>query len=605
MELEKFLSLFNGNFEFNNLTQKLTKQIAINNKKENIYFVAGVKDNTIKRANDEDILEKNYFVIDVDIREYFNKKDNKIIDDTELKRCINQLVVLCETDGYFKEWSAFINSWNGCHIYYRADKSLNISKEDYSIWVKVIYELFDLLLKNNWYWITCDHSCSNISRITRLPESINFSRNKKYWLEPKKVEILALEKNNSQLIEKIKDFADQKKNEKIENSYLDKTKKENETIEKILSLPLSSIICEYLPVELASDLKNFTCKEKPWNQWMFLAKDEKWNDYLINIWTHFLKEKWLLKKSYNTFSFIKDINNYSNTETYKYFEDKYWIKKEKPKPKLSDFLKIDTELDNEKRYSWGTDKLNTKFWVIRGWNYIVIAGETGDGKTTFALNQALKNTEMGHNVLYFSLEMDTNELINNLARKYACFEIEEEFKKNIPETKKYAFEKKRLEILQNKKLKIAWMKKGSDLDILDIQEMIKNHNEKIDLLYLDNFDLLELNTKDDELTKQRKISKKIMNMASNLNIPIIVLHHYRKKSSQWKQTRTTDDLWWNRKISHDADYVLHLARTKWADLTAEEKSKTNLWLAKARGYDTSFWEVYFYKGHFYDYFPNF
>jgi hypothetical protein len=110
MELEKFLSLFNGNFEFNNLTQKLTKQIAINNKKENIYFVAGVKDNTIKRANDEDILEKNYFVIDVDIREYFNKKDNKIIDDTELKRCINQLVVLCETDGYFKEWSAFINS---------------------------------------------------------------------------------------------------------------------------------------------------------------------------------------------------------------------------------------------------------------------------------------------------------------------------------------------------------------------------------------------------------------------------------------------------------------------------------------------------------------
>jgi len=76
------------------------------------------------------------------------------------------------------------------------------------------------------------------------------------------------------------------------------------------------------------------------------------------------------------------------------------------------------------------------------------------------------------------------------------------------------------------------MKKGSDLDILDIQEMIKNHNEKIDLLYLDNFDLLELNTKDDELTKQRKISKKIMNMASNLNIPIIVLHHYRKKSSQ-------------------------------------------------------------------------
>jgi len=62
---------------------------------------------------------------------------------------------------------------------------------------------------------------------------------------------------------------------------------------------------------------------------------------------------------------------------------------------------------------------------------------------------------MGHNVLYFSLEMDTNELINNLARKYACFEIEEEFKKNIPETKKYAFEKKRLEILQNKKLKIA------------------------------------------------------------------------------------------------------------------------------------------------------
>lgn len=609
--LETFLSLFNWKIEFNNLKIPLKKEIAINRKDQNIYFLAGVND-LQKRNGDNDIVEKNYFYLDFDIRENVLKNENRIITDTELEEKIAFILEILEKNDKYKEWSALVNSWNWLHVYYRNNENIKIDIKKYKDGVsEIIKTLNETINDKN---LLADGACCNIWRIARLPFSFNLKRKEKYNLENKQVKLYWIEKRNSRLVLEINSIAEQVEKEKKIKEQIktsEQNKENDEVMEKILKLDLYEMIKNDFWFIPAGDGKNFLHDCRKWNQWLFIFQKDGYY-YLHNQGSHFLTEKWFEKdKNYNVFWYVRKLNNFNNQETFKYFEDNFWIKKEKQTEKiikLSDLLFTPNEKkDNEKRYTWGTENLNKNFWIIRGWSYIVLVGETWWGKTTFALNQALRNTELWHTVLYLSLEMDTNELVNNLARKYACYEIEEEFKKSIPDSKKYAFDKKRTEILENKKLKIAWMKKGSDLTIKQIEEMIKNHNEKIDLLYLDNFDLIEMIGREDELTKQRKISKSIMKMASYLNIPVVVLHHYRKKwTAQGKNNqRTMDDIWGNRKITHDADFVLQLSRAKWEDLTKEEKAKTSLWLAKARWYDSSFSEVYFYKWHFYDYFPNF
>jgi hypothetical protein len=49
----------------------------------NIYFLASV-DNKLKRNSDKDIIFKNYFYVDFDIRENYFKDQKTIISDDEL-----------------------------------------------------------------------------------------------------------------------------------------------------------------------------------------------------------------------------------------------------------------------------------------------------------------------------------------------------------------------------------------------------------------------------------------------------------------------------------------------------------------------------------------
>jgi len=302
----------------------------------------------------------------------------------------------------------------------------------------------------------------------------------------------------------------------------------------------------------------------------------------------------------NRVTCVADILSCTNKEAYAWIKQEYNIstkevvKKQQAK-KIIQSVKPEAKRENV-FYTWGTDELTKKFAPIKRSSYIVLTGETGDGKTTFAYNMAIKNAILGRKVLYVSLEMDTIEIFENIARSYAGITIEEEVYKKIPENKQKAFNRKMEELKNIPNLKTIGMRKGADVTWEAVELLIEG---EWDLIFIDNLDLIIGEPSETDFMRQRRISRKIMNYTSIKQTPIVLLHHYRKKGKSGGE-RTLDDIGGSAKITHDADRIVMLSRIYGEDISPEEKASLRLYLNKARGYTRAMLTIYFIKGDFHD-----
>ena len=596
--------------EFSNLKKTFSLENALK-RKENIYFLASLEP-TDKRANDQTITSKNYFYIDFDIRQNCVAKDKQIITDTLLEVYLWDIVNTLNYDEYLSERSAIVFTGNGYHFYYIWDDIDYINPKLYALGMERIHKRFDTFLGKDIFKV--DIACKNISRVSRLPWSINYARKVKYNLEPKECTVIDIDKRKSRLVWLINSLGKKELEEHATQELQFEQKNYSSSwgskIDEILAIPLKELVCNDFGLRLAPDWKNFLWENRKGYQGLFVWINEKGNEFLLNIWSHYLAEAGMDKKGYDTFSYIKNKNGLDNKQTYQRFEDNYAHIRaiDTPKQDVKKILKQDLtppNLLNGKRYTWGTPTLDKTFALIKEWTYTVIVWETGDGKTTFAYHQAIQNAKLGHKVLYISLEMETIEILDNIARNFAGITIEEEFNKTISEWKIWAYEKKIEELNNIKNLTTVWVRKWKDVTILTIKEIIAKQ-KKVDLVYLDNLDLISTNNSDDENTRQRKISKEIMWLTSDLKIPVVLLHHYRKKAS-WtakSSTRSLDDIWGNRKITHDADRILQLRRNHDKEASPKERASLSLFIEKARSYGRWLWTVYFYRGEFLDELPE-
>ena len=105
-----------------------------------------------------------------------------------------------------------------------------------------------------------------------------------------------------------------------------------------------------------------------------------------------------------------------------------------------------------KPYTYGTNYLDKVMTPIQRNHYNLFVGETGHGKTAFCFYMALKNAELGHKVLFLSLEMTTDAICIRSAREKVGItkELWRE-KDKIPAYQQKIFmeEKKRLETRPN------------------------------------------------------------------------------------------------------------------------------------------------------------
>ena len=300
----------------------------------------------------------------------------------------------------------------------------------------------------------------------------------------------------------------------------------------------------------------------------------------------------------NVITVTASILGINNKESRKWIIDEYDLKWATEKAKLSTLKETKPTKDYKLRYTWGTKKLDDNFAIIKRKTFIVLAAKRGSGKTTFAFDMACKNALLGHKVLFVSLEMEKDLIKEDFARRRAGITIPEERDYKIPEMKQLAFEEKIREIDSIENLYFSGVQRGSDVSWDGVKALIAEHQD-LDLIIIDNLDLIDKNDGEEENDKQKRIVKNIMNYTSDQQVPLILIHHYRKTQGNSKGNGM-DELSGSGKIADSADYVVKVSRTSDPDAVYPEKYMSHICLQKARGYSESMQEVYFLGGTFVD-----
>lgn len=207
------------------------------------------------------------------------------------------------------------------------------------------------------------------------------------------------------------------------------------------------------------------------------------------------------------------------------------------------------------------DELDKYIGSLQGGDYIALGGSTGSGKTAFALNIAKFVCCQDKHVLYCSLEMPLKQLQN----RFACLTVGLSANKfrsvgfTKEELKQYqdalnSLQEWNLNVICDynltlEKLKIyatEQAKKGLDFLIIDYLGLLSGHN---------NMSAYERTT---------ILSRKIKLLATELNIPVLVLvqlnRESKKRAVQELKRPMLSDIRDSGAIEQDADIVLFTYR---------------------------------------------
>lgn len=278
------------------------------------------------------------------------------------------------------------------------------------------------------------------------------------------------------------------------------------------------------------------------------------------------------------------------------------VKRETTKENVSDddfFVEYDRnfKIDTETIVPftrWST-KLDDYFWRIEKGRFMTTLGESWSWKTTFAFNQLIEISR-NYKVIFISLEMSAQRVIELRARKMAWITNAEWNEKNIPQTKIDYMEERKKEIVENKNLEIVWVNKKAEIVHIDlVLEAIKKKYMMYDFITIDNLWFIK---SDDPNAYQEvnDIIRKMKNFCHDENKNINLLHHFNK----WKwdrRSRTFADVLGTGKLENDVDIGVSIMRylDDRETLTEEEKQQVFVKVMKNRDTGETKKETLFFK----------
>lgn len=247
--------------------------------------------------------------------------------------------------------------------------------------------------------------------------------------------------------------------------------------------------------------------------------------------------------------------------------------------KVEDFTK-DYEKQKKESIITAYDVIDKYIGSFQGGDYIALGGATRMGKTTFALNLAKHICCQDKNVMYCSLEMPLKQLQNRFASLTAGLNAskfrsigftKEELEKyqialnTLKDWKLYVVCDYELTIEKLKVYAIEQKKKGLDFIIIDYLGLISGYNNKS--LY----------------EKSTVVSRKIKLLATELNVPILVLVQLNRSLKDRQDKRPIlSDIRESGAIEQDADFVLFAHRPYVYSQDIIEKEKFEVIIAKNR-----------------------
>lgn len=263
-------------------------------------------------------------------------------------------------------------------------------------------------------------------------------------------------------------------------------------------------------------------------------------------------------------------------------------------------------------YTWGTEWLDNMFGKVAKWMFLTTIWESGSWKTTFAFNQWIEIAR-NHKVLFVSLEMSGERVIDIRSRKMSWITIQEWNEKRIPQPKIDYMEKMKKQIFDNKNLNIVWVNKDIEDKTVHIDKIlntVKNKYSDYDWIIIDNLWYIQDDWEND-IKKLNSIIRKIKWFCWDTGITINLLHHFNKGKS-WstgnRLERTFSDVMGTAKLEHDIDYGIFISRNSIDDpenFTPQDKAEVFIKLAKDRERGNTIKKVvYFQKWSYNDSFNS-
>ena len=586
--------------EFNDLTS-CYRFDKLDNLQKDIYFLSAVSDPT-SRNSDADIVFKNYFVLDVDIRKEHYELTWEVMDDLTLMQKWLEVKELLNNSGY-SDWRYMIASGNWFHFYFVGiwrDYSWEDYKK-YKSFVQYHYKyLWEILAK---VWVKVDNSCANIAKIFRLPWTKNYKR-KTYWLKPVECEIIEeqwwLISDKFDLFDKVVEEQEQNKFVKNTEYKIKHSMKwiDDPVLDAILHLNIFDIIYDITGIEGKRDGRNLKSPKDDSRIWAFVEKN-----VLYITWTHHFKDDcaW-----YNPFTFVKVHKWLDNAQTFQWFKDNYKEIDSLSKEAMQEFKKEKQAdysdrvvVDNYKNYFMSYDELlqrSKEFrrsisleWVCKygvkwiddyiGWilpdELVVIGARSWVGKSEIAYNISTMNAERWKKVMLFTLEGNIEEpALRHLQRMISHTEdikpVEYRFNtRNVD----WLEDQAQMMIPRAIKENLMVFKKEDIPNLSLLKQLIMQWQKDVDLIVIDHLNYIELNS-DNENKEIGEIMRELKKITDIIKKPVVLISHVRKPSSkEIDSDPTMFDLYGSSNVAKEATTIIMI-------------SKSKLWLTKTMDEDT-------------------
>lgn len=201
---------------------------------------------------------------------------------------------------------------------------------------------------------------------------------------------------------------------------------------------------------------------------------------------------------------------------------------------------------------------------------IIIAGGTGEGKSTLAL-QIAENVSKDNIVAFFSLEMSNKQLIWKVLSSELSLPVSDIRKGNLKDTEWQKLENSVYNKIEN--LNLYLYDKGG-MSIFELISVCRNMKANIglDMIVVDYLQLLNANGGNMKFGIREQeinyISKQLKALAKELNIPVIALSQLSRIEKGIKRLYKLSDLRESGAIEQDADGVIFVYRPHYHDMTS-------------------------------------
>ena len=209
----------------------------------------------------------------------------------------------------------------------------------------------------------------------------------------------------------------------------------------------------------------------------------------------------------------------------------------------------------------GFDALDRKTTGFNEGDLIIIAARPAMGKTALVLNMALKNVENNKGVIFFSLEMPSEQLMLRMLAAKTSIPLQN-LRKGDMDDQQWSNLSGAFEDLNSKKL---FVDDGGSININQlrarVRKLAQNVDNNISLVIIDYLQLMQGTGNKDRHQEVSDISRGLKMLAREMKIPIIALSQLnRGVESRPDKRPMLSDLRESGAIEQDADIIMFVYR---------------------------------------------